>query len=93
MTPRAAVYDALDSERDYQDSRWNANTTTSEGLHSVSEFVLYMEHYMHEARRLLSTQASPKAEEDGLEFIRKITALGVVCMEQHGAPQRKGFER
>jgi len=92
MTTRKEVYRAIDSERDYQDSRWNDQTTTSGGQHTVAEFVLYMEEYLLQCRRLLSTQASPKAEQDGLEFVRKVTGLGVSCMEQNGAPQRKGFE-
>ena len=86
---REEVYKAIDGERNYQDDRWNESTTTSAGLHSVTEFVLYMEHYLTETRRLLSTQASPKAEQDGLDFIRKVTALGVACMEQNGVVKRK----
>lgn len=93
MTPRADVYRAIDSERDYQDSRWNPATTPTKGLHTVSEWILYMEQYLHEARRLVSTQADPKASNDALEFIRKVAGMGVACMEQNGAPQRAGFER
>jgi hypothetical protein len=92
MTTREEVYRAIDGERDYQEFRWNEKTTSSGGQHTVAEFVLYMEHYLDEARRQLSTQKSPRAEADGLEFVRKVTALGVVCMEQNGAPQREGFE-
>jgi hypothetical protein len=85
---RQDVYAVIDGERDYQDSRWNASTTPTEGRHSVEEFVLYMEHYLQEARRLLSTQASPKATHDGLDFVRKVTAMGVACMEQNGVVPR-----
>lgn len=90
---RADVYRAIDSERAYQDSRYNPATTTTGGLHTVSEWILYMEQYLHEARRLVSTQVDPKASDDALEFVRKVTAMGVACMEQNGAPQRKEFER
>ena len=86
---REEVYEAIDGERDYQDGRWNESTTTSAGVHSVTEFVLYMEHYLTETRRLLSTQGSPKSDQDGLDFIRKVTALGVACMEQNGVVKRK----
>ena len=89
MTTRAEVYAAIDGERDYQDMRWNENTTETAGKHSVEEFVLYMEHYLQEARRLLSTQPSPKATQDGLDFVRKVTAMGVACMEQNGVVARK----
>jgi hypothetical protein len=85
---RQTVYEAIDTEREYQDMQWNDTTTTTKGMHTVTEFVLYMEHYLGEARRLLSTQASPKADEDGLDFVRKVTALGVCCMEQNGIVPR-----
>jgi hypothetical protein len=93
MINRTEVWKAIDSERDYQDFRWNPSTSTSGGQHTVSEWILYMEAYLHEARQKVSTQASPKAEEEALECLRKVTAMGVACMEQNGAPQRKGFER
>jgi hypothetical protein len=86
---RNEVYAAIDGERDYQDMRWNEQTTETAGKHSVEEFVLYMEHYLHESRRLLSTQASPKAIHDGLDFVRKVTAMGVACMEQNGIVPRR----
>lgn len=89
MATRTEVYSCLDGEREYQDSRWNPSTTSTEGVHTVTEFTLYMEHYLQEARKLLSTQASPKADLDGLDFIRKVTAMGVACMEQNGCVQRK----
>lgn len=89
---REEVYAAIDGEREYQDFRWNDKTTSSGGQHTVAEFVLYMEHYLEEGRRLLSTQKSPRAEDDGLDFVRKVTALGVACMEQNGVVERAGYE-
>lgn len=85
-TKRAEVYEAIDSERDYQDDRWNADTTSSEGRHTASEYILYMEHYLQEARRLASTTAEDNRTV--LDFVRKVTALGVACMEDNGAPFR-----
>lgn len=85
---RDYVYAVIDGERDYQDEKWNDETTTTGGKHTVPEFVLFMEHYLQEARRHLSTQASPDADLMGLDFVRKVTALGVVCMEQNGAVPR-----
>lgn len=85
---RSEVYAAIDGERAYQDSRWNASTTESEGKHTVAEFILYMEHYLTQARVLVSTQPDPKANRDGLDFLRKVTALGVACMEQNGVVER-----
>lgn len=82
---RKDVYAALDGEREYQ----NENTTSSAGRHSVGEFVVFMDNYLHEAKAQLSRMAEPAATEAALHTIRKITAMGVACMEQNGAPMRE----
>lgn len=86
---RNAVYAAINGERDYQDSKWNENTTTTKGIHSVSEWILYMESYLEEARTQVSRNPDPEASELALNTIRKIAGMAVCCMEQHGAPLRK----
>lgn len=92
MTTRADVYAALDSEREYQERKAvMAGTVPGEVRpHSVEEFVLYMEDYMHELRHQLSRTWTPdrKATKEMLDTLRKVTALGVAAMEQHGAPRR-----
>jgi len=93
-TPRSEVYKALDSERDYQDKRWE-NYRGLDGVHenatdrTLDEFILYMEEYLQMAR----SHSVHGQEAEGLNMVRKVTALGVGCMERHGAPQREGFER
>lgn len=91
--PTTEVFKAIESERDYQESRWNPNTTTSSGVHSIEEYIMYMEDYLAEAKHLLSRNARQDSDGPCLDIMRKVTAMGVVCMEQNGAPQRKGFER
>lgn len=91
VVSREQAFAVVSGERDYQDSLWNPDTTTSNGQHTVSEFVLYMEHNLQKAREVLSTMASPGAEAAGLAFVRKVTGLGISCMEQNGAPEREGF--
>lgn len=93
MASRLEVYDAIDSERDYQDSLWNPETTPTEGVHHVASWLTYMRSYLDEAVNQVSRGADPAASVAALNTIRKITAMGVACMEQHGAPQRAGFER
>lgn len=88
---REEVYAALDSERAYQENRWNASTTTSEGKHSFSEWIAYMEDYLAEAKHILARTAKQKAYPDVAHIIRKVTAMGVAAMEEHGAPRREGF--
>ena len=84
---RRDVYKAVDSERTYQEEQWGDRS------HSVTEYILFMEHYLFEARKRASTKdlSVPIHHNDVLDFIRKVTALGVVCMEENGAPHREGY--
>lgn len=85
---RNQVYALIDGERAYQDSRWNSNTTASEGRHTASEWVLYMEHYLTLARTKASTLPEPQSTVETMDMLRKVVALGVAGMEQLGAPAR-----
>jgi len=85
---RQEVYAAIDSERAYQDARWNAETTASGGAHEPEAFLLYVEHYVGLARTALSTNSVQVAYPQAQEIFRKIAALAVAEMEQHGAPRR-----
>ncbi len=96
---RADVYKAIDGERDYQE-KWEK--AESKGIHETGAFILFMEYYLQEARRLESTLengGNGRRIDDGcpgpegsLDFVRKVTALGVACMEQNGAPERETQE-
>lgn len=87
MTKRSLVYAALDGERDYQDEKWGP--TGTHGIHSVTEFLVYIQDYTNEALHVESREEDEAANVKALDIMRKITALGVACMEQHGAPSRK----
>lgn len=86
---RKEVYAAIDGERAYQDSRWNSETTTSGGLHSFEEWICYIEDYLREAKTHLSRL--PKQEADGLagDIFRKVGAMTVSALEQHGCWHRQ----
>lgn len=86
---RQDIYKIIDGERDYQNSRWNANTTTTEGKHSVLEFLVYMRDYIEEAMHFSTRNSDPSAQEFTLNSVRKVAALAVSCMEQHGVTPRK----
>ncbi len=93
-TPRTDVYAALDSERAYQNSRWSrtpADIAAGHNPHSVCEWLTYMRYYIDKGLEMSTTSNDPQAEVAALPFARKVAALGVVCMEQHGAPRREGF--
>lgn len=91
MTPRKEVYEAIDSERAYQDSRWNESTTTSGGHHSISEWLAYIEDYLREAQHLLAREPKQVSDPKAIQIVRKIAGMAVKCMEEHGAPRREGF--
>lgn len=88
MVQRAEVYATINGERDYQDSRWNAETTTSAGQHTFEEWIVYIEDYLAEAKHILSREPAQTAQPKVAHIMRKVTTMGVACMEQHGAPRR-----
>lgn len=88
MIDRNKVYRAIDSERDYQDSRFTIERTGRSAIdRSLDEFILYIQQYAAEAGALTTHEN----EEEALHFVRKVAALCVGCMEEHGAPRREGF--
>ena len=88
MVDRKEVYDAIDGERNYQTARWNSETTTSDGVHSMEEWYTYIEDYTREAQHILSRKPKQIADAESLHIMRKIAAMAVCAMEQHGAPRR-----
>lgn len=86
MIQRADVYSVIDGERAYQDSL--SSTSETDGHHTVPEFILYMEDYIAEARSVASRTWGPEAKIKALDIVRKVTALGVACMEQNGIVRR-----
>lgn len=85
MTPRSEVYAALDTERDYQ-RKWEGST--SKGQHSIEEFLVYIEDYVNQAKHRATRGFAQDTRAELLNDLRKITALGVAAMEQHGASVR-----
>lgn len=88
---REAAYSTIDTERDYQNAQWRrseSNDPNGHNPHTVTEWLVYMRHYIDEGLRVQTTSRDANA---GLDFARKVAALGVVCMEQHGAPRREGY--
>jgi hypothetical protein len=80
------VCEALQGERAYQDSL--ASTSETDGHHTVTEFLLYMDTYVQDAKQLASKTWGPQATTKTLDAIRKITALGIACMQQNGVVHR-----
>lgn len=78
---RARVFAAVSAERDHQDSRWRDSEK------SEMEYVLMIEQYAAEARAALTHPTDDNGSTPG-DCIRKITALGVACMEENGIVER-----
>ena len=86
---REEIYHAIDTERNYQDTLWNSFTTTSDGIHSVSEWLVYIEDYLNEAKHVVSRRADPEGSSRALDILRKVGAMCVACMEQNGCTVRE----
>lgn len=85
---RQYVYSLIDGERNYQDFKWGSSGssgTQGNGDRTIDEFILYIYGYAQDAVKEASHfgDASKK-----LDVVRKVAALCVACMEQHGAPAR-----
>ena len=83
---RDDVYDAIDSERDFQD-----NFIAQKGLNqfkSVGEFLTLTRVYSNKADNAWTYNGG---DDGALEEIRKIAAICVACMENHGAKRRNSI--
>jgi len=80
---RKDVYEAIDSERDYQD-RLSADRTDGRE-HAVGEYLTMLRHYLNKADEAWTMNAGDLA---ALEQMRKIAGIAVRCMEDWGAPKR-----
>ncbi len=81
---RDDVYDAIDSERDFQD-----NFIAQKGLNqfkSVGEFLTLIRVYSNKADNAWTYNGG---DSSSLEEIRKIAAICVACMENHGVKKRE----
>ncbi len=90
MTTRQDVYHAIDTERNYQDAQ-RGNAARHEGFKAgvqhPAETLTYIRKCLRDAEEA-SYRGSTGAK-DAMPFIRKIAALAVFSMEQHGAPVRE----
>ena len=88
MATRQEVYAVIDGERDYQRKWEDPALTDSGGRHSETEFLVYIQDYVNEALHEATRKPDPEAFKFCLNSLRKIAALAVAAMEQHGAVAR-----
>jgi hypothetical protein len=86
------VFDHLATERAYQKQRWGRRMEDGGLLEPQREpeaFLLYMQDYLTEAIHYVSRcPETPAAKEELMAMVRKIGALAVAAMEQHGSTPR-----
>lgn len=83
MPNRNEVYAVIDRERDYQNDLKSDRTDGSDK--SVGEYLVMLDTYINLAKTGWTMQAGNKA---ALDCIRKIAAVAVRCMEEHGVVER-----
>ena len=88
-TTRANVFEALNTEREYQRRRWGYRREDGsfvEPEHGVCDFLVYIDEYMADARRAVAKTPESKTT---LGHLRKVAALCVACFEQWGIEPRQ----
>lgn len=78
---RDEVFAILSEERDYQDQKWPKPKHT----HEVAAYLVFMQGFLTKAIAAISIEDGDRG---GLNYLRKVTALGVACMEENGAVRR-----
>ena len=81
-----AVFEAIASEREYQDRKWGA---PSEHPHEVGGWLTLMAVHL---RRAQDAWAGANSDTEALAALRKVLAVGVACGEQHGLRGRARAE-
>ncbi len=79
---RKEVYGEINREREYQIALWKDHP------HSVEEYLMYIEDYVNEAKHIKSRFIDDAISTQSLHIMRKVAALAVHCLEEHGCPSR-----
>ncbi len=83
---RKNVYKVIDSERDHQEKRHeDHNNPHHDKDHSVADWLIYMKEHIQRAEKHLYMLDRTSA----MDEVRKVTALGVACMENNFTHLRK----
>jgi hypothetical protein len=87
---RELVYQCIDGERYFQEEQTlRPDRPDMIPNLSVGDHILAMEENLQRARVAWYSGSSP--HHAALDFLRKVTALGVRCMENNGVVHRKGM--
>ena len=81
---RTEVYKVIDSERNYHEAQ--AKKWDHKGNPTVEAEILMMEEYM---RKVRTAWVEHHNDETSLDMMRKVIAMGVRCLENHGTGVEK----
>lgn len=84
---RRKVYRIIDTEREYQESL--GDDRTDHRKHTVSGYVVMFQHYLQKAHEQWTIHPG---DEYCLDVVRKLAAITVHCMEDHGLIFREPFQ-
>ena len=86
---RKEVYEIIDKERDYQE-RLSVSTFRHDDVdQSVPAELVMMKVYLDKA---FNAYTANYGDQFALADVRKVTALGIRCLERHGCPRRSDEE-
>ena len=83
MTQQDDVFSVVHDERVFQDRKWG---TIADHPHEVGSYLTIIRTLLTDAEREYTTG---RGDAGALDELRKIVAVGVACMEQHGPVPRK----
>jgi len=86
MATRQEVFSVITDERVFQDRKWG---TVEEHPHEVGSWLTIMRQLLNDAERAYMSQ---RGDIGALDEVRKMVAVGVACMEQHGPVGRKAID-
>ena len=79
------IVEAVKEEWQYQDVLWNP---AEDHQHSITEWLVYLEDYIQEAKHICSRKPDPVASVEASHIIRKLATMCFRCMEQNGIEHR-----
>lgn len=83
---RGLAFEAVSQEREYQERRWTGPRHTE-----ITPYLVFIRHYLRRAEDLASTLNcdAPLNKVKVMDVVRKIAALAVAAMEEHGVVSRE----
>lgn len=87
MTIKEAI-NIVEEEIDYRNKIWNKETTSSEGVHSPEEWLMYIEDYIDEAKHLLTRENVQTSYPKAMSIMRKVAAMSIIAITQNETPRR-----